>query len=137
MDEQTVAVTATKPTPAAKPKKRLYRKKRSDLALEEALRLSQEAIQRHADPSELNLHRTRLVVLNQRLRREENANLAKARTEVDRLSIENDRLKSELAEALALIESQRRAPIDPNETLEQKTARLLQTFAQEQKGIRA
>jgi len=84
-----------------RPKKRLVRKRRTDLALEQALRESQAAIERGADASVLNLIRARLTILNHRLLREENSKSKKIAAELERLRVENERLKAELAQALA------------------------------------
>jgi hypothetical protein len=85
----------------APPKKRLVRKRRTDLALEQALRDSQAAIERGADASVLNLVRARLMILNHRLLREENGKSKKIAAELERLRAENQRLKAELVQALA------------------------------------
>jgi cell shape-determining protein MreC len=83
-----------------RPKKRLVRKRRTDLALEVALRESQAAIERGADASVLNLIRARLMILNHRLLREENGKSKKTAAELERLRAENERLKVDLAQAL-------------------------------------
>lgn len=82
-----------------RPKKRLVRKRRTDLALEQALRESQAAIERGADASVLNLIRARLMILNHRLLREENSKSKKIAAELERLRAENERLKVDLAQA--------------------------------------
>lgn len=119
MEQQTV-------TPA-KPK-RLVRKRRTDLQLEATLREITSALEHGADASVLNLLRAKLTVLNQRLHREEHERFRRAIAEADRLRIENERLKTELAQALSQIESQRRPPVSLSETLEDRTARLLKAF---------
>jgi hypothetical protein len=79
-----------------KPKKRLVRKRRADLALETALRDAAAATERGADASVLNLLRARLNILNQQLTRERNEKFKRALADVERLRGENVRLKQEL-----------------------------------------
>ena len=92
-----------KETTAAKPKakKKYVRKRRTDLALEVALRDSAAATESGADPATKGLIQTRLNILNQQLTRERNDKLKLALAEVERLSAECENLKGQLAQALA------------------------------------
>jgi hypothetical protein len=88
MDEQTQSAPS-------KPKKRLVRKRKTDLALESALRDAAAATERHADPATKGLIQTRLNILNQQLTRERNEKLKRAIGEVERLRLENEVLLAE------------------------------------------
>jgi hypothetical protein len=110
-----------------KPKKRLYRKLRPDLALGRALRDAQAATERNADPAQCGLIQTRLNILAQQVRNESKEKLQRALAERDALMRDNERLKAELSQALAQLE-ERRVPVIANETLEQRTDRLLRQF---------
>jgi hypothetical protein len=78
------------------PKKRLVRKRRTDLALETALRDAAAACEHGADPATKGLIQTRLNILNLQLTRERNEKLKCALAESERLRAENLRLKQEL-----------------------------------------
>jgi hypothetical protein len=109
-----------------KPKKTRIRKRSLDIQLEAALRDAAAACENGADPSTKGLIQCRLQIINHRLNRQRYAKLEKALAEVNALRTENERLKGELAQALKQIEQ--RTTFNPNETLEEKTARLLKTF---------
>jgi hypothetical protein len=95
MDEQTTATQQPK-------KKRYIRKRRTDLALEVALRQAADAIESGADPATKGLIQTRLNILNQQLTRERNDKLKRALAEIDRLRLDNENLKRQLVQALAV-----------------------------------
>jgi uncharacterized protein YdcH (DUF465 family) len=84
-----------------KPKKTRIRKRPLTIQLEAALRDAARASEADADRSTQSLIQARLQVLDHRLSREESGKLTKALVEVDRLRQENDKLKAELATALA------------------------------------
>jgi hypothetical protein len=86
---------------ASKPKKKYIRRRRTDLALEVALRDAAAATESGADPATKGLIQTRLNILNQQLTRERNDRLKRALAEAERLSAENEKLKGQLAQALA------------------------------------
>ena len=82
-------------------KKKYVRKRRTDLALEVALRDAAAATESGADPATKGLIQTRLNILNQRLTCERNDKLKLALAEVERLSAQCENLKGQLAQALA------------------------------------
>lgn len=83
-----------------KPKKKYIRKRRTDLALEVALRDAATAVERGAEPATMNLIQTRLNVLSNQLARERNDKLKRTMAEVERLRQENDKLKADMETAL-------------------------------------
>lgn len=119
------------------PKKRLTRRRRADLALEQALRDAAAATESGADPATKGLIQTRLNILNQQLTRERNEKFRRAIAEADRLRIENDELKrqhdddaAEIARLRRLVTSSTRVDgFQPKaESLDDKAARLIQQF---------
>jgi len=106
----------------SKPKKKYVRKRRTDLALEVALRHAAAATESGADPATKGLIQTRLNILNQQLTRERNDKLKRALAEIERLRVENEKLKSELAQALA---GQPKSPVTLE--IEQALAKYRQT----------
>ena len=93
MEEQTAATS--------RPRKKYVRKRRTDLALESALRDAAAATERQADGAVLGLIQTRLNILNQQLTRERNDKIKRALAEIEKLRAENERLKAELARVSA------------------------------------
>jgi uncharacterized protein YdcH (DUF465 family) len=84
-----------------KPKKTRIRKRPLTIQLEAALRDAARASEANADRSTKSLIQVRLQVLNHRLSREESGKLTRALAEVEHLRQENDKLKNDLATALA------------------------------------
>lgn len=88
MNEVTIEMTT-------KQKKKYVRRRRTDLALECALRDAAAASERGADPATMNLIQTRLNVLSNQMARERNDRLKKAMAERDALKAENELLLAE------------------------------------------
>jgi uncharacterized protein YdcH (DUF465 family) len=84
-----------------KPKKTRIRKRSLAIQLEAALRDAARASDTNADRSTQSLIQARLQVLNHRLSREESGKLTKALAEVERLRKQNEKLKDDLATAVA------------------------------------
>jgi hypothetical protein len=111
-------------------KKRYVRKRRTDLALEVALRQAADATESGADPATKGLIQTRLNILNQQLTRERNEKFKRALAEAERLHVENKALQRQHDEDVIEIARLRELAVMPraNESLEEKTTRLIQQF---------